>query len=111
MDTTKQQLSEDRPAGLGLGLGPKRPAAFGLSREKAFRLELVLAMRGGGVINVFEELSEEVNAEKLAEYAETIAAQIKGGEMRTFCDAWTATGQRAWVNLGEVTAFTVRQAK
>jgi hypothetical protein len=108
MQTTNQQLSEDRPAGLGLGL--KQPV-FGLSREKAFRLELVLAMRGGGVINVFEELSEEVSAERLAEYAETIAAQIKGAETRTFSDAWTATGQRAWVNLGEVTAFTVRQAK
>jgi hypothetical protein len=108
MQTTNQQHAEDRSAGLGLGL--KRPA-FGLSREKAFRLELVLAMRGGGVLNIFEELSEEVTAERLAQYAEDIAAQIKSGGTRTFSDAWTATGQRAWVNLGEVTAFTVRQAK
>jgi hypothetical protein len=31
--------------------------------------------------------------------------------MRAFADAWTATGQRSWVSLGEVVAFTVRQAK
>src|SRR5262249_8918529 len=108
MQTTNQQHSEDRPTGLGAGL--RRPA-FGLSREKAYRLELALAMRGGGVINVFEELTEEVTPERLAQYAEDIAAQIKNGGTRSFSDSWSATGQRAWVNLGEVSAFTVRQAK
>ncbi len=104
----QQQLSEDAPGGPGLGL--KRPT-FGLSRDRVNRLELVLAMRGGGVINVFEELEDEVTAERLEQYGAELATQIANGETRAFVDAWSATGQRSWVNLGEVTAFTVRQAK
>jgi hypothetical protein len=104
----QQQMSEDAPAGPGFGL--KRPT-FGLSRERVNRLELVLAMRGGGIVNVFDELADEVSSETLEAYAEELARQIKGGDMRAFTDAWTATGQRSWVSLGEVVAFTVRQAK
>jgi hypothetical protein len=74
-------------------------------------LELVLAMRGGGIVNVFDELEDEVSAEQLDRYAQALSLQIKNGEMRAFADAWTATGQRSWVSLGEVVAFTVRQAK
>lgn len=108
MRILNQQLSDDVPAGPGFGL--KRPT-FGLAREHVNRLELVLAMRGGGVINVFEELEDELNADRLEQYAAELATQIANGETRSFTDAWTATGQRSWVNLGEVTAFTVRQAK
>jgi hypothetical protein len=104
----QQQLSEDTPAGPGLGL--KRPT-FGLSRERINRLELVLAIRGGGVINVFDELDDEVTEERLETYSNELAEQIAAGKTRAFADSWTATGQRSWVNLGEVTAFTVRQAK
>jgi hypothetical protein len=104
----QQQLSDDVPAGPGLGL---RKPTFGLSRERINRLELVLAMKGGGVINVFEELDDEVTADRLEEYAAELATQIANGETRSFSDAWNATGQRSWVNLGEVSAFTVRQAK
>jgi hypothetical protein len=108
MRIVNQQLSEDVPAGPGFGL--KRPT-FGLSRENANRLEIVLAMRGGGVINLFEQVQDEVNEERLQKYSSELAEQIAGGETRSFADAWSATGQRSWVNLGEVVAFTVRQAK
>src|SRR5688572_8509015 len=108
MDIAKQQLTEDVPAGPGFGL--KRPA-FGLAREPINRLEVVLAIRGGGLLNVFVELTEEVTAERLDDYAQQLAADIQAGNTRSFTDAWSATGQRAWVNLGEVAAFSVRQAK
>ena len=108
MQTTNQQLSEDVPAGPGFGL--KRPT-FGLAREHVNRLEVVLAMRSGGVINVFDELDDEVTADRIEQYAAALATGIANAETRHFSDAWSATGQRSWVNLGEVTAFTVRQAK
>ena len=108
MQIAKQQLTENAPAAPGFGL---KRATFGLSREPVSRLELVLAMRGGGVINVFEELSEEITAERLDQYSKELAAQIGSSQSRSFTDAWSATGQRSWINLGEVTAFTVRQAK
>lgn len=104
----QQQLSEDAPAGPEFGL---KRATFGLSRGRVNRLELVLAMRGGGVINVFEELSDEATPDRLEAYAAELATQIANNETRSFTDAVSATGQRSWVNLGEVSAFTIRQAK
>ncbi len=108
MRAVKQQLSEDAPGGPGLGL--KKPT-FGLSRERVNRLELSLAMRGGGVINVFEEIAAEVTDELMEAYAAELADQIAASKTRSFNDAWGATGQHSWVNLGEVTAFTIRQAR
>lgn len=105
---TRNQLSENTPAAPGFGL---RKPAFGLSRERISRIELVLALRGGALVNVFEELGDEVNAERLDAYANELAEQIAGGKGRSFADAWSSTGQRSWINLGEVTAFTIRQAK
>ena len=51
-----------------------------------------------------------VSPELAREYQALVRHAI-AGEMRAFADAWTATGQRSWVSLGEVVAFTVRQAK
>ena len=108
MRIVNQQLSEDAPAGPGFGL--KRPT-FGLSRERMNRVEVVLAMRGGGVINVFDQVAGEVSEEGLEQYARELTEQIGTGKARSFADSWNSTGQHSWVNLGEVTAFTVRQAK
>jgi hypothetical protein len=108
MRIVNQKLSEDSPAGPAVGL--KRPT-FGLSRERVNRLELVLAVRGGGVINVFDEIEDEVTSERLEAYSIELADQIKSGATRSFVDSWSDTGQRSWVDLGEIVAFTVRQAK
>ena len=108
MRIVNQQLSEDAPAGPGFGL--KRPT-FGLSRERMNRVEVVLAMRGGGVINVFDQIEGEVTEEGLDQYARELTEQIRSGQSKSFADSWQSTGQRSWVNLGEVTAFTVRQDK
>jgi hypothetical protein len=105
---TVNQLSGDVPAGPGFGL---KRGSFGLSRERLNRIEVVLAMRGGGVLNVFDQVDDEVSDERLEQYAAQLVAQIQTGSARTFADSGSATGQRSWVNLGEVVAFTVRQAK
>jgi hypothetical protein len=105
---TMNQLTEDVPAGPGFGL---KRGSFGLSRERMNRVEITLAMRGGGVLNVFDQVDNEVTDERLEEFAAQLVAQIQTGAARTFADGNSATGQRSWVNLAEVTAFTVRQAK
>jgi hypothetical protein len=109
MDISNQQLSEDVPAAPGFGL--KGKPTFGLSREKSNRLELVLALTGGGLINVFVEIDDDATPERVESYSSELASAIGAGEKRSFTDSWGATGQRAWVDLGQVVAFTVRQAK
>ena len=108
MSIRGQNRTGDVPAGPGLGL-KRHP--FGLVREPINRLELVLAMRGGAVINVFDKVEDEVTEERLDKYLAELAEQIREGRARLFSDAWSATGQKAWVDLGEVTGFTVRLAK
>ncbi len=107
MDITNQQLSESAPAGPGFGL---KRGTFGMSRDRLNRVEVVLAMRGGGIISVFDEIDSEVTDDRVEQYAAQLVAQIQTGAARSFTDA-ASTGQHSWVNLGEVTAFTVRQAK
>ncbi len=108
MKIYNRREAEDVPAGPAYGL--KRPT-FGLSREAIHRVELVLAMRGGGVMSVLTDLGDEITEERLGDFSKELATQIAASETRSFSDAWSATGQRAWVNLGEVVAFSVRQAK
>lgn len=108
MEFVSRQRGEDVPAGPAAGLkGP----TFGLARERLNRIELTLAIRGGGVITVFVEQDDEISSESLDAFAAELATGISAGQARTFSDSWHATGQRAWVNLGEVVAFSVRQAK
>lgn len=108
MEIVSRQRGDDVPAGPATGLkGP----TFGLARERLNRIELTLAIRGGSTITVFVEHGDEVSAETLDAFAADLAAGISAGESRSYADAWNATGQRAWVNLAEVVAFSVRQAK
>lgn len=92
------------------GFGPQRPA-FGMSRDRGRRLEIVFALRSGGVINVNHEVADDISEELVNQIAEELAAQVKAGEVRSFADSWGTTGSRAWVNLADVAAFSVRPAR
>lgn len=92
------------------GFGPARPS-FGLTRDQGKRIEVTLAMRNGGTLLAIEETEEPLTAELLQAYADQLARDIVAGETRTFSDGWSASGQRAWVLLREVVAFSVRPAK
>jgi hypothetical protein len=90
--------------------GPTRPT-FGLARDQGRRVEVSFAMRNGGTLTVLEEMEDPLTDEMLQSYSEQLAKEIASGEARTFTDGWSATGQRAWVLLREVVAFSVRPAK
>jgi hypothetical protein len=92
------------------GFGP-RPPAFGMTRDRGRRLEIVLAFRSGGVINVNHETEEEITEELVKAFAEELRGQMRSGEVRAFVDSWSTTGSYAWVNLADVSAFSVRPAR
>ncbi|MCC7105124.1 MAG: hypothetical protein IT307_08280 [Chloroflexi bacterium] len=89
--------------------GPIRP--FGLSREHLNRVELTFILRGGAQLAVSEQLLDEVTPESLDRYAAQLSEQVTSGQSRAFSDQQSTPGVRAWINLGEVVAFSVRQAK
>jgi hypothetical protein len=108
MEISNKRQADDVPAGPAAGLkGP----TFGLARERLNRLEVGLALRGGGSLTLFVELDSEVSPEAVEAFAAELAEGVAGSQSRTFVDSSTATGQRSWVNLGEVVAFSVRQAR
>jgi hypothetical protein len=95
---------------------PGREAApntpFGISRSPSQRIELVFALRNGGMLAVTHDLGTPVSAETLDKFcAELRQAVSDGGDWREFGDAWAGTGQRAYVQLGEVVGFTARPAR
>ncbi len=69
---------------------------FGLARGPGQRVELMFALRQGGVLAVSHELREAVAA---------------GKDWVDFADSWSDTGQRAYLNLAEVVGFTARPAR
>jgi len=91
-------------------LGPSRPA-FGLARDQGRRIEITFALKQGGTLTVIDEQGDDLTDERLQGYSEQLAKDVAAGTTRTFSDAWAASGQRAWINLGEVVAFSVRPAK
>ncbi len=112
--TTGGDGSESRDAITNQGDAPRfgvgRPT-FGLVKDQGKRLEISLALKNGGMLTVTEELADDLNEDRVKEFSEQLATDVAGGATRTFSDAWNASGQRAWVNLGEVVAFSVRPAK
>ena len=90
--------------------GVGRPT-FGLVKDQGKRLEISLALKNGGMLSVNEELGDDLTEERVKEFSEQLAKDVAGGATRTFSDSWNTSGQQAWVNLGEVVAFSVRPAK
>lgn len=91
------------------GFGPQR-TSFGMTRDRGRRLEIVLTLRGGGLLTVYDEVQDEITEEAVQQYAEALASDVTAGKSRTFVDSWGATAQRSWMSLGEVTGFAVRPA-
>lgn len=95
-------------SGPRLGIG--RPT-FGMQRDLGKRVEVTFVMKSGGTLTAVEELTESLSAEVLADYAKQLTRDLAEARPRTFVDGWGASGQHAWVNLGEVVAFSLRPAK
>ncbi|HLH25448.1 MAG TPA: hypothetical protein VK066_23255 [Chloroflexota bacterium] len=85
---------------------------FGISRSPSQRVELVFALRNGGVLAVTHDLGTPVTAESLERFCTELRQSLGGaGDWREFGDAWAGTGQRSYVQLSEVIGFTARPAR
>jgi hypothetical protein len=104
VDGIAHNQSESPRVGFG------RPT-FGMTRDQGKRLEVTFIMRNGGSLTTTEELSESLSEDVVADYAKQLNKDLAEGRPRSFVDAWGSTGQYAWVNLGEVVAFSLRPAK
>lgn len=91
-------------------LVPSRPS-FGLARDQGKRIEVTFALKQGGGLTAIDEMEEDLTDELVRGYSEQLAKDVAAGATRTFADGWAASGQRVWINLGEVVAFSVRPAK
>jgi len=63
------------------------------------------------MLSAVNHLDQDLTAELLQSYADQLAKDVAASATRTFIVAWAASGQRAWINLGEVVAFSARPAK
>ena len=85
---------------------------FGIARGTGQRIELMFALRQGGVLGVSHELGEPVTAESLDRFCRELQQAVTAGkDWVDFADAWSETGQRAYLNLAEVVGFTARPAR
>jgi hypothetical protein len=110
MDDTMPRQTAPRLEGASREASPNTP--FGISRSPSQRIELVFALRNGGVLGVTHDLGTPVSAETLDKFcAELRQAVGTSGDWRDFGDAWSGTGQRAYVQMGEVIGFTARPAR
>jgi hypothetical protein len=91
-----------------LGIG--RPA-FGMQRDQGKRIEITFVLKNGGSLSAVDEIEESLTADLLADYAKQLNKDLAEGRPRSFVDGWNTGGQHAWVNLGEVVAFSLRPAK
>jgi hypothetical protein len=88
-----------------------RPA-FGLSKETGHRVELVFAMKGGGTLGALHDLGSELTEESFGRFIQELQEQVSRGQgVVSFADAWSSTGSRTWVDLGQVSGFSARPAR
>lgn len=97
---------------------PKNPTGesdrprFGLTREPASRIEIIFALKSGAQVTVFHDLGEPADSQRLDRFALELAQELTVNPgPRSFADDWSHTGQRAWVDLAQVSAFAVRPAR
>ena len=96
----------------GAGRDPTATPPFGISRSPSQRLELVFALRNGGMITAAHDMGAPVTAETLDRFCSELRQAIgAGSDWREFEDSWGVTGQRTHVQLGEVIGFTARPAR
>ena len=99
------------------GEGPSSPhfgvgrPTFGMARDQGRRIEVAFALKSGGLLTAVEELEDTLSAALVKRYAEQLEKDIAEGKTRTFVDGWSTSGQYTWVNLREVSAFSLRPAK
>jgi hypothetical protein len=85
---------------------------FGIARGPGNRIELAFALRQGGIMAVNHELAEPVTAESLDRFCHELREAVAAGkEWLDFADAWGGTGQRAYLQLGEIVGFSARPAR
>ena len=91
-------------------VGFGRPT-FGMTRDLGKRLEVTFSLKSGATVTAIDEVQDSLTADILADYAKQLTRDISEGRPRAFVDGWGQSGQHAWVNLGEVVAFSLRPAK
>ena len=94
------------------GRDPAGTLPFGISRSPSQRIELVFALRNGGMLAASHDMGAPVTAETLDRFCAELRQAIgAGSDWREFEDSWGVTGQRTHVQLGEVIGFTARPAR
>ena len=86
-------------------------ATFGMTRDLGKRLEVTFSLKSGATVTAIDEVEESLTADLVGDYAKQLNRDIAEGKPRTFVDGWSQGGQYAWINLGEVVAFSLRPAK
>jgi hypothetical protein len=110
MDAIMPRQTRPRLEASAREASPSTP--FGISRSPSQRVELVFALRNGGMLALTHDMGAPVSAETLDKFcAELRQAVGAGDDWREFGDAWAGTGQRSYVQLGEVIGFTARPAR
>lgn len=105
--STPTRSQGEEPPAFGLG----RPR-FGLSKETSHRVELLFALKSGASLTVFHYLADELSEVTLNAFVEQLEDKVGTGHGRlTFVDSWGSTGLRAWVDIENVAAFSVRPVR
>ena len=106
----QKRLSNRAESARSASASASRPP-FGLARDQGRRIEVSFLLKNGGAFTIIEEMEQALTAELLESYSDQLAKDIAAGTTRAFADGWGATGQRAWVDLGQVAAFSTRPAR